>query len=683
MTQQIANEQARPQQLLAAANGVVDRALLQSYLELQIEALRAEKEARDKRAQQRATLKRIVNQFGPPTLWIVALVALGIGTAKMDSSARLSAVIMQPPSLLQHLGAVWKTLPGPPSSGPRSTSFTLGAAAALSSSAAQVNTNQPAVDVPGAALKILTDYRDVAIAIATFLLPWLLTVGAIVLQKVVTKRAGTVIGSLLTLGIAALFLATAVAASDWQFATALVLAVIAFSIFAIINRLMDLALEFSSGADSTKELLQLIRSPLSVWVGKVMGWLTHPARYLWTRVTFIGLPLVANLDLIAGLLGWAANKPGKWSYVWGPVIEIGVAGLVVWTIWLAIAAASTRDFFHPTRNRRTFRVFIALPVGAYVAIILAVTVAYQAETNSVPELLAAWAFLVAAAAFVLWSLWGAVVALNSKSAFHPTHRRAALLTFIVLPVPSLVAFFVLALAITTTPQDSWLYALLVFSMTLGLLLLCVWILWAIVVLLAKLTYRQPLRQPASAIVFIALPALTFLTMMATWESANSDGSSLFELAALLFAAWCLWLCGAIFANRGSILGDNRPVVKRAFIAAPVVSLVIVLAARVAALILLGADRQAWASVSAFIWTFLFLVGVLTYLLWALWAWQVVPRRLRPVFVPTLVFVMAGIFFGPLLFAFMLALLLVLTLPGSLNRAARRPEAADIVATTSG
>jgi len=93
---------------------------------------------------------------------------------------------------------------------------------------------------------------------------------------------------------------------------------------------------------------------------------------------------------------------------------------------------------------------------------------------------------------------------------------------------------------------------------------------------------------------------------------------------------------------------------------------------VAAAMFLGTDRQAWGSISAFIWTFLFITGVLIYLLWALWAWQVVPRRLRPVFVPTLIFMIAGIFFGPLLFAFMLAVLLLLTLPGSLNRAARSP-----------
>src|ERR1700694_2044501 len=100
ITKQATDEQGRPQ--------VVDLALLQDYLRLQVDALRADKEARDKRKEQRATLQRIVKEFGPPTLWIVALVALGIWTAKMHSGPRLSAAIMQPPSLIQHLGVVLK-----------------------------------------------------------------------------------------------------------------------------------------------------------------------------------------------------------------------------------------------------------------------------------------------------------------------------------------------------------------------------------------------------------------------------------------------------------------------------------------------------------------------------------------------------------------------------------------------
>lgn len=662
ITKQATDEQGRPQ--------VVDLALLQDYLRLQVDALRADKEARDKRKEQRATLQRIVKEFGPPTLWIVALVALGIWTAKMHSSPRLSAAIMQPPSLMQHLGVVLKA-PGLPSSGPTSTTLTH-AANALSSSATQVNANQSGIDPLGAVIKILTDYRDVAIAVASFLLPWLLTVGAIVLQKAVTRRAGTVIGSLLTLGIAALFLATAVAASDWQFATALVLAVIAFSIFAIINRLMDLAIEFGTGADSLQEVMQVLQSYLSVWVGKARVWVAHPVARLGTRIAFIVLPLVANLALIIGLLGWTSSKPDKWSYLWGPVLEVSIAALLAWAVWLSISVALTRDFFHPRRNPRTFRAFIALPVASVAAMLLTGTFGFQAQVNSVPETLAAWAFLLAVAAFVLWSVWGAVVALKSTSTYHPTHRRAALLSFIGLPVPSFFAFVFLALAINTTSQDSWLYGLVTLSALLSFLLLCVWILWAFVVLLARLRYRQPFARPVSAVVFVVLPVVAFATMVITWESANSNGSSLFELAALLFAAWTLWLCGAILANRGRILGDSGPTVKRAFIAVPVVALVLVLSTRVAAAMFLGTDRQAWGSISAFIWTFLFITGVLIYLLWALWAWQVVPRRLRPVFVPTLIFMIAGIFFGPLLFAFMLAVLLLLTLPGSLNRAARSP-----------
>ncbi len=648
------------------ANGLVDAQLLSRYLTLQIEALEIEKAAREERARTKLNRRHLIRKFGPPSVWIVALVILGAMTAKLDSGARLDVVFFRQPQFVKRLTGVWKVFPQLPSPDQMIAAVT---SKVQTSGHARGNVPQQFGVLPdaiSAALKAMSAHLDVLIPLVALILPGLLTAAAVLLQTVVTRKAGAVIGSLLTIGMASLFLAAAVAWSDWHFTTGLVLAVIAISTLRIMDRLTSLALEFAGSRDAGPKWFQ----PVGEGFRHVITKLLRPAGNRLSLALFVAIPFVANLGVVVAILARSPDDLEMWTNFWTPMLEIAVALFALWVLWICLVAVASPNFFHPARNQRTLIIFVALPVASYALAIVANAVGLIPRISPYDPAygISAWTLLVSSVIFLLWAAWGIVSGVSTKSFLHPIRRRATVATFVGLPLGSVAAAVPLALALNAASTDSWLFFPTAFAFVLIAALFGCWILWVGLVLVAKLSFRHPFRRPLSAVVFLALPALAIGTMLWTWESANgAAGSILFELAALLFTSWCLWMARLALANPSLLRPPERSLLRRAFIAVPAISLmVLIIAAGASGMVM--ASPQVWRSVPGFIWGFLFSTAALSYVLWFVWAWLILPRQLRPVFVPVLIFMVVAAFLGPILFVFTVAALLALTLPTSASRA---------------
>jgi hypothetical protein len=648
------------------ANGVVDPQLLSRYLTLQIEALEIEKAAREERARTKLNRRELIRKFGPPSAWIAALLILGAMTAKLDSGARLDAVFFHQPPFVQRLTGVWKVFPQLPSPDQVIAAVTPNGPTSGHARGKVPHALGILPDASTAALKAMSDYRDVLIPLLALVLPGLLTALALILQTVVTRKAGAVIGSLLTIGMASLFLAAAVAWSDWHFTTGLVLALIAISTLRIMDRLASLALEFAGSEDPGPKWFQ----PVSERFRHVIAKLLRPAGNRLSLAFFVAIPLVANVGVVVAILARSPDDLVMWTNFWTPVMEIAFALVGLWLLWACLAAVASPNFFHPVRNRRTLIVFVALPIASYTLAMVAMVVGLNPSMDPYDPVYAisAWTFIVTGVIFLLWAAWGVVCGLLTRSFLHPSRRRATLATFVGLPLGSVAALVPLALAFNAASPASWWFYPTAFSVVLIVALFSGWILWVGLVMVAKLSFAHPFRRPVSAVAFLILPGLAIGTMLLTWESANgAAGSILFELAALLFTAWCLWMARLALANPSFLRPPERSLMRRAFIAIPAISLmVLVIAAGASGMVM--ANPQVWRSVPGFIWGFLFSTAALSYVLWFVWAWLILPRQLRPVFVPVLIFMVAAAFLGPILFVFTVAALLALTLPTSASRA---------------
>jgi hypothetical protein len=102
---------------------------------------------------------------------------------------------------------------------------------------------------------------------------------------------------------------------------------------------------------------------------------------------------------------------------------------------------------------------------------------------------------------------------------------------------------------------------------------------------------------------------------------------------------------------------------RLFSAIPLVALVVALLASG----VITVSDDVGATLPGFLWAFLLMTAVLVYLGWCVWAWLVVPGRLRPILTPLLLALVVGIIFGTTAFEVAVAFLLAVAVPTFLSR----------------
>lgn len=331
-----------------------------------------------------------------------------------------------------------------------------------------------------------------------------------------------------------------------------------------------------------------------------------------------------------------------------------------WVLWACLAALATRPLLMPFTGRALRRVFIAAPFVTYGIAASALYFGLRAS-SSLAAFLYSWTFVAFGAGFVMWGAWACIRLIVSANFLHPWRARRRL--FLVILGASLLGTTVTAIFLSGDTTSS----ILAMSVTLALVIsgaaLVLWFLWLIAAVIDWLGVAHPAHSRRGLFAFLGLAVLSLLAMTLAWEDASRTGSWLFQLGATFSIVWCVITARMLFRGHRRRDPSQDPAMMRLFNVLPLVALVVaVLGSGV-----ITVPDEIGATLPGFLWAFILITAVVVYVGWCVWAWLVVPSRLRPLLTPLLLALVVGIIFGTTAFEVAVAFLLAVAVPTFLTR----------------
>jgi hypothetical protein len=637
--------------------------LLADYLTLQIEALKAERRERSEKARIRERNRRLIRQFAAPATWVLGLLLVGafmVGMGSRQAAASMAGVTDEHFRFFGRLVGAWKFA---------------GLPVNFQDALKNVTPYREAIAHWPSKLTVIgkiPGFNQVLNPALAFLVPAVITAAALQVQSALRKEAGAVIGMLLGLPLLVTFIATALAFKHPWLSAALVLVAVALGLL-LIDRLAVLAIEsvpspprdrenrhwlvsfgeryrLRAGAEHTRALSRLM---------------LHPFRHPLIRAFFLAVPVVANAAVILAFTERDLGSTPKWDALWSGVEAGAMLLLAAWVLWACLAGLATRSLFMPFRDRARRRVFIAAPFVTYAIAAAALYFALRASSvtsySSLAAFLYSWTFVVFGAGFVMWGAWACIRLILSANFLHPWRARRKL--FLVILGASLLGTIVSAIFLSGDSTSSVIAMSVTLAFVISGAILVLWFLWLVAAVIDWLGVAHPGHSRRGFVAFLGLAVLSLLAMTLGWEDASRAGSWLFQLGATFSIVWCVITARMLL--RGHRLHDpnEKPAMMRLFSVLPLVALVLaVLASGV-----ITVPDEIGATLPGFLWAFTLMTAVLVYVGWCVWAWLVVPTRLRPLLTPLLLALVVGIIFGTTAFEIAVAFLLAVAVPTFLTR----------------
>jgi hypothetical protein len=658
--------------------GAVKPQLLADYLTLQIEALKAEKRERGERARIRERNGRLIRQFAAPAIWVLGLLLVGalmVGLGSRQTAASMARVTGEHFHFFGRLVGAWKFagLPVNFQDALKNLAPYQEAIAHWPSKLAVVGT------IPG--------FNQVMNDGLAFLVPAVITAAALQMQSALRKEAGAVIGMLLGLPLLVTFIATALAFRHAWLSAALVVVAVALGLL-LIDRMAVLAIESVPPAPRDRENQRWLASvgeryrlPAGVaHAGAISRLLLHPFRHRLIRAVFLAVPVVANTCVIVAFTERDLGSTQKWDALWSHV-EVGSMLLfAAWVLWACLAGLATRPLFVPFTGRALPRVFIAAPFVTYAIAAVALYFALRASSlmsySALAAFLSSWTFVVFGLGFVMWGAWASIRLIVSANFLHPWRARRKL--FLGLLAASLLGTIVSAIFLSGDSTSSVLSMSVTLAFVISGAVLVLWFLWLIAAVIDWLGVAHPAHSRRGLVAFLGLSAFSLLAMALGWEGASRTGSWLFQLGAIFSIVWCVITARMLLRGHRRHDPSEKPAMMRLFSVLPLLALVVaVLASGV-----ITVPDEIGATLPGFLWAFILITAVVVYVGWCVWAWLVVPTRLRPLLTPLLLALIVGIIFGTTAFEIAVAFLLAVAVPTFLARTYADPAGLAAERSTS-